>query len=115
MVATPLDCSRLHLNRPNKIRLRLIVPLPVAAETIGELPLEGFILLCRVGMGSQVVAEGEREHMSLSAVLHDVDVMRVGNASPKGIAGRVAWNGKVGVAQASKPFEVGINRTQVCH
>jgi len=99
----------------DKICLRLIVRLTVAVETISELSLEQLILPCGFGMSSQVIAESERSKVCLAAVLDDVDVMRVGNALPKGVAGRVAENGKVGVAQASKPFDVGINRTEVCH
>ena len=55
-------------------------------ETIGELPLERLVLACGLGMCSQVVAEGQEENVSLSTVLYDVDVMRVGNTSTKGVA-----------------------------
>jgi hypothetical protein len=62
--------------------------LTVAVETISELPLERLILPCGFGMSSQVIAESERSKVCLAAVLYDV--MRVGNAFSKRVAGRVA-------------------------
>ena len=99
----------------DKICLRLIIRLTVSVETISELPLEQLILPCGFGMSSQVIAESERSKVCLAAVLYDVDVMRVGNALTKRRPVCVAQNRKERVAQSSKPFDVGINRTQVCH
>src|ERR1051326_2964792 len=96
----------LHHNRLNEIRLRPIVCLAIAVKTIGELPFERLILLSSVGMGSQVVAEGEEMNVFLPIVLDDVDMMRVGDAFSKGVTRRAAQNGKVGVAQATKPCDV---------
>jgi len=104
-----LDLSRLSYYGADEICLRLVVCLSIMVETIGEHPLDLIILLCGLHMGSQVVAEGEGAEVCLPSVLYDVDVMGVGAPFAEGVSVCVAQNRKERVAQASKPFDVGIN------
>jgi hypothetical protein len=110
-----LDRSRLGFYGADEVCLRLVVRLSIMVETIGEHPLELNILLRGLHMCSQVVAEGEGAEVFLPAVLDDVDVMRVGAPLAEGVPVCVAQNRKERVAQAPKPFEVGISRVQSGH
>src|SRR6266540_3202439 len=68
---------------PDKIRLGVAIRFPVSGMQLGQLELECRIGVGRVGMGAQVIPEGDMPPMFITALRHNVEVVRARMALPQ--------------------------------
>ena len=68
---------------PDKIRLGVAIRLPVSGMQLGQPDLERRIGVGRVGMGAQVIPEGDMPPVFVTALRHNVEVVRARMALPQ--------------------------------